>query len=119
MAAVTIDSKGRLSIPKELREELRLDPGDVLFLEREGDTLRLAKAINPLATAVAEGLAEYRAGRKIALERLAKKHGVRAAQLEDAIDDVVDADAIKRARAEHGRGETVTLDELKRSLRKR
>jgi AbrB family looped-hinge helix DNA binding protein len=119
MAAVTIDSKGRLSIPKELREELELGAGDVVFVKREGDTLRLAKAVNPLASAVAEGVAEYRAGRKIALKRLAKKHGVRAAQLEDAIDDVVDLEAIEKARKEYRRGDTITLDALKRSLRKR
>ena len=103
MAAVTIDSKGRLSLPRKLREELGLDTGDVVFVEREGDTLRLAKALNPLEAAVAEGVAEYRAGRKIALRSLAKKHRVRSAQLEDAIDDVIDGEEIAKVKAEGGR----------------
>ena len=103
MAAVTIDSKGRLSLPRKLRDALGLGSGDVVFVEREGETLRLAKAVNPLASAVAEGVAEYRAGRKIALRGLAKKHGVRAGALEDAIDDEIDAGEIAKVKAEGGK----------------
>lgn len=119
MSATTIDSKGRLSLPRKIREELGLAAGDVLFVERDGDTVRLAKAVNPLQAAVAEGVAEYRSGRRVALNRLAKKHRVRSARLEGAIDDVVDAEDIERARTEHRRGESIALEELKRSLRKR
>ena len=119
MTATTIDSKGRLSLPRKIREELGLAAGDVLFVEREGETVRLAKAVNPLTAAVAEGIAEYRAGRKIALKQLAKKHRVRSPQLEDAIDDVIDAEKIERARKEFRDGKTVSLEEAKRSLRKR
>jgi mRNA interferase RelE/StbE len=50
---VTLDDKGRVSVPRELREELALQPGDTLFIERSGATLRLAKALNPLESAVA------------------------------------------------------------------
>jgi len=119
MTAITIDSKGRLSLPVKIREELGLGAGDVLFVQREGDTVRLAKAVNPLHTAVAEGVAEYRAGRKIALKQLAKKHRVRSAELEDAIDDVIDVEEIERARKEVRSGKAVPLEALKRSLRKR
>lgn len=119
MSATTMDSKGRLSLPRKIREELGLAAGDVLFVERDGDTVRLAKAVNPLQAAVAEGVAEYRAGRKIPLQQLSKKHRVRSAQLEDAIDDVIDTEDIERARKEHRRGESIALEELKRSLRKR
>jgi AbrB family looped-hinge helix DNA binding protein len=45
--AVTVDSKGRVTIPAEAREALGVEPGTVLFVEREGDVLRLAKAVNP------------------------------------------------------------------------
>ncbi len=119
MSAITIDAKGRLSLPRKIREELGLEAGDVLFVQREGATVRLAKAVNPLQAAVAEGVAEYRAGRKIALKPLAKKHRVAAARLENAIDDVIDAEEIERARKECRRGEFRTLDEVKRSSRKR
>lgn len=115
MSAVTIDSKGRLSLPRAIREELGLAPGDVLFLEREGDTVRLAKAVNPLQAAVAEGIADYRAGRKIALKPLAKKHRVAAARLEDAIDDDIDAEEIAKVKAEGGK--TIPLEKVVKRYR--
>ncbi len=115
MAAVTIDSKGRLSLPRKLREELGLGSGDVVFVEREGHTLRVAKAINPLASAVAEGVAEYRAGRKIALRGLAKKHRVRAGALEDAIDDVIDTEEITKVKADGAK--TIPLEHVIKKYR--
>lgn len=115
MSAITIDSKGRLSLPRKLREELGLATGDVLFVQREGETVRLAKAVNPLQAAVAEGVAEYRAGRKIALGRLAKKHRVRSTQLEDAIDDVIDAKEIAKVKAEGGK--KIPLEEVIKKYR--
>jgi len=117
MSAITIDSKGRLSLPRKIREELGLAAGDVLFVQREGATVRLAKALNPLDAAVAEGVAEYHAGRKIALKQLAKKHRVRSAQLEDAIDDKIDREEIAKVKAE--RGETIPLEEVVKKYRTR
>jgi AbrB family looped-hinge helix DNA binding protein len=47
---VTLDSAGRVLIPKSLRDELRLEPGDSLQLETGGDsvTLRPMRAASPL-----------------------------------------------------------------------
>ncbi len=47
---VTIDKAGRVVIPKNLREEWRLEAGDTLELEAEGEqiTLRPARARSPL-----------------------------------------------------------------------
>ena len=36
---MTLDSAGRLLIPKRLRSELHLLPGDSVVLEREGDSI--------------------------------------------------------------------------------
>ncbi|MBZ5588097.1 MAG: AbrB/MazE/SpoVT family DNA-binding domain-containing protein [Acidobacteriia bacterium] len=115
MGTTTIDSKGRLSLPRRIREELGLAAGDVVFVQREGDTVRFAKAVNPLQAAVAEGVAEYRAGRKIALGPLAKKHRVRSAQLENAIDDVIDAEEIAKVNTE--RGKRIPLEEVVKKYR--
>ena len=38
---VTLDKAGRVVIPKTLRDELRLIPGDTLALESDGDLLML------------------------------------------------------------------------------
>ncbi len=47
---VTIDKAGRIVIPKEIRDELRLDPGDTLAFASEGGsvTLRPLNANAPL-----------------------------------------------------------------------
>ena len=47
---VTIDKAGRVVIPKEIRDELRLEAGDPLTLESEGEgvTLRPAHGATPL-----------------------------------------------------------------------
>ncbi len=49
-SAVTLDKAGRVIIPKALRDELRLAPGDSLTLESDGDqvTLRPVRSQSPL-----------------------------------------------------------------------
>jgi AbrB family looped-hinge helix DNA binding protein len=38
---ITVDSAGRILLPKSLREELHLGPGDTLELESAGDQITL------------------------------------------------------------------------------
>lgn len=47
---VTLDKAGRVVIPKNLRDQLQLEPGDTLGLESEGDqiTLRPVRSASPL-----------------------------------------------------------------------
>jgi AbrB family looped-hinge helix DNA binding protein len=47
---VTLDKAGRVVIPKSLRDELHLEPGDTLQLESEGErvTLRPLRSSSPL-----------------------------------------------------------------------
>jgi AbrB family looped-hinge helix DNA binding protein len=47
---LTIDKAGRVVIPKPLREELHLEPGDALEMESAGDqiTLRPVRGSGPL-----------------------------------------------------------------------
>lgn len=47
---VTIDRAGRVILPKSLRDELCLSPGDTLDLSVKGDevTLRPRRSVNPL-----------------------------------------------------------------------
>jgi len=48
---LTIDKAGRVVIPKLLREELHLEPGDGLEMESDGEqiTLRPVRGTGPLA----------------------------------------------------------------------
>jgi AbrB family looped-hinge helix DNA binding protein len=38
---ITIDKKGRIVLPKSLREEMRVEAGDDLLIEAEGDRITL------------------------------------------------------------------------------
>lgn len=44
--SVTLDRAGRIVIPKPLRDELRLEPGDSLLLDSEGSTVTLRPAVS-------------------------------------------------------------------------
>ena len=44
---VTIDSRGRITLPKEVRDQLNLHPGDTLVLRTSGGKIVLEKASNP------------------------------------------------------------------------
>ena len=58
----TIDKSGRLVLPKPLRDELRLAPGDILELIRDGDKIILSAA-HPQSTLQKEqGVWVYRSG---------------------------------------------------------
>ncbi len=56
---------GRLTIPRRLRTDLRIGPGDTLFVEcdEERGMLCYAKAENPFDVLVEHALADRRAGR--------------------------------------------------------
>lgn len=43
MAYSTLSTKGQLTIPKRLREELELSPGDKIEFKLDGDQLKLRK----------------------------------------------------------------------------
>lgn len=62
---VMLDKAGRVVIPKSLRDELRLAPGDSLTLESDGDrvTLRPVRSSSPLRKK--RGIWVFHGGRKI------------------------------------------------------
>ena len=47
-AKITLDKAGRVLIPKSLREDLHLGPGDVLELKQQGEEITL-RPIRPAA----------------------------------------------------------------------
>ena len=43
MTYARLTSKGQVTVPKEVRAQLRLEPGDMLSYEVEGDEIRVRK----------------------------------------------------------------------------
>jgi AbrB family looped-hinge helix DNA binding protein len=64
-AKVTLDKAGRVVLPKIVRDELRLNPGDTLELTVEGEqmTLRPQRATSPLQKE--RGVWVFRSGEKL------------------------------------------------------
>ena len=44
---VKVDERGRITLPKEIREALGIEPGDVLSLTVSGDRIVVEKARDP------------------------------------------------------------------------
>lgn len=45
METVTLDSRGRITLPRELREQMRLQPGDRCEIAIEDGALRITRAL--------------------------------------------------------------------------
>ena len=64
-AKVTIDQAGRVVIPKSLRDELRLAPGDTLDLEVDGERMTLRPVHSGSAMRKKQGVWVFHSGKKI------------------------------------------------------
>lgn len=73
---VRVDNKGRLSIPREAREALGVQPGDTFFVEYEDGVLRYAKAENPFDGLARHAKEEYHAGRTRDLREFAQAQDI-------------------------------------------
>ena len=65
---VTLDKAGRVVIPKTLRDELRLVPGDTLALESDGERVTLRPVRSASALRKEQGIWVFRSGRKLSAE---------------------------------------------------
>ncbi|MBI3922372.1 MAG: AbrB/MazE/SpoVT family DNA-binding domain-containing protein [Armatimonadetes bacterium] len=74
--AVRVDNKGRLTIPKAIRTETGVKPGDLFFLQPEGSVLHYSKAENPFDLLAEHALKEHREGKTRTLREFAKEHNI-------------------------------------------
>jgi len=72
---VKIDGKGRLTVPRGIRDALGIEAGDVFFLERRDGVLCFAKVQNPFDGLAAEAVRAYRAGETRSLRDIAREDG--------------------------------------------
>jgi AbrB family looped-hinge helix DNA binding protein len=69
---VTLDKAGRVVLPKTLRDELRLQPGDTLELDSAGDTVSLRPVRSATPLRKERGVWVFRTGGTLTAEAAAK-----------------------------------------------
>lgn len=67
---LSIDKAGRIVLPKPVRDELNLAPGDVLELETCGAQIRLQPVRNTSPLQKERGVWVYKTGEKLSPERV-------------------------------------------------
>jgi AbrB family looped-hinge helix DNA binding protein len=65
---VTIDKAGRVVIPKEIRDELRLEAGDTLAIESAGEHVTLRPVHGGTALQKERGVWVFRGGKRLSLD---------------------------------------------------
>ena len=67
-ATLTLDNAGRIVIPKTVRDELNLSPGDTLEMESEGNLVTLRPAKAPSRLRKKQGIWVLSTGKKVTLK---------------------------------------------------
>lgn len=68
VTTLTLDQAGRVVLPKKVRDDLRIGPGDELELESDGDRVTLRPARNLSRLFQKSGVWVYRGGGRIPAE---------------------------------------------------
>jgi len=73
---VRVDAKGRVTLPKAIRDELNIEEGTPFFVKfiREKGVVILAPAINPFDILAEQAMEEYKAGETTSIEKYAENH---------------------------------------------
>ena len=75
---VKADAKGRVTLPKAIRDELNVEDGTPFFVKfiRGERVIILAPAINPFDILAEEAMEEHKVGKTTNIEEYAKNHGI-------------------------------------------
>lgn len=75
--SIRLDDKGRLTLPRSVREAIHAQPGDVFYLEaNENGVLRLVRAVNPFDVLAEQAIREDDAGKTISLDVIVHREGL-------------------------------------------
>ncbi len=71
-----VDKKGRLTLPKNIREIMGIKAGDAVFMKIEEEQYRIiiSKAQNPFDDLAKDAIREYKQGRTETVEEFVKEH---------------------------------------------
>lgn len=76
-ATVQVDSKGRITLPKEIRENAEIEEGDVYFVDIKHGQIKLTKAVkDPLVVLREHARSEYENGKTRNLREYADEKGI-------------------------------------------
>ena len=71
-----LDDRGRLTLPRDIREALHWEPGDIVYLHREDHGLHTVKGVNPFDALAEQALLEHQAGATQDIRDEAKEWGI-------------------------------------------
>jgi len=77
--AARIDNKGRITLPRSMRQSLGVDIGDTVFLKHDpqNNQLRLAPVVNPFDILAEHAIREYRDDHTKTIEEYSQEQGIR------------------------------------------
>jgi AbrB family looped-hinge helix DNA binding protein len=81
-AAARVDDKGRVTLPKDMREALGVGAGDTVFFryDPQNNQLRIAPAKSPFDVLAEHALREHEEGRTKTIEEYAEGRAARRAK---------------------------------------
>jgi len=76
--AVRIDDKGRITLPKSVREALGVEAGDTLFFRHDpkNNRVQIAPAVSPFDILAEHAIREYKEERTKTVEKYAEEHNI-------------------------------------------
>jgi AbrB family looped-hinge helix DNA binding protein len=75
--AARVDDKGRLVIPRAIREAMGLQAGDAVYCRSRGGVMHCVKAQNPFDALAEEALREHKRGETKSLRAYARERAAR------------------------------------------
>jgi AbrB family looped-hinge helix DNA binding protein len=78
--ALTLDTKGRLTLPQKMREDYNLKPGDYLLVSADKAGIRLAKTENPFDILAENALNKNEQGNSVEIRELARTNGIKVSK---------------------------------------